>query len=554
MTAHARAFVAVVCAASAVRFSGLGYSVPFHFHIDEQLLMVSTVSLIERPKEAVREKYFFNYGSFPRLLAGGPLLAARLAGRLDLTRERQVRAYYLVARGVSALVGTLTVAIVGIVGTWLLGPWEGVIPALLLAFSPLHLRDSHFFTPDPLLTSLVTAALACALWAERTGGVKAMAGCGVTAGLALATKLSALPALAPVALVWWRRREGRTPLALGLLAAFVAGNWPVLLAPDAFAQSLRTLLSWARGGTVRQADLQFVETAPWLYWVTNLLRYGAGPVLWVCGLAGVGLLAVRGRPGRLVLAAGVPYFLVMGAGFQKFMRFSLPVHPVLALGGGLLLATLWGGRGLSRALVGALLAIHVLVGLAYAGVFLREDPRIRAGRELARELPPGTRVLLETTHSNPPLIEEDYRKGLFGSYLPRLGLPLVRRCGEFELLYLDPYVYLYEVVREPQAQWACILEALDEADVVIVGNRYRDQYARLPHRFPAMARFYRELDGGALGFACVRVYRNPARLGPLEIDDARAELTFRLFDRPTLWVYVRPGTAAWRALCASGGS
>ncbi|MCU0611071.1 MAG: phospholipid carrier-dependent glycosyltransferase [Candidatus Eisenbacteria bacterium] len=546
---------AIVFSAAAVRFAGLDYSVPFHFHVDEQLMLVSTVSLVQDPSRAVHEKYFFNYGSLPRMIAGMPLAAAHAAGRLHLEQPNQVRAYYLLARSVSALAGTLTVLLVGIIAAGLIGSWGGLLPPLLLAFSPLHLRDSHFFTPDPLLVLFTTATMAGAIWLMRTATSRAALAMGAAAGLALATKLNAVFALGPIAVSLATSGRRRVlPAAAGLAGGFILGNWPLLLAPREFLNGIMTLASWARGAAVRQADLQFVGTMPWIYWLDNLLRFGAGPVLWVCGLAGMAYLALRRGPGWLmVLAAGVPYFAVMGASFQKFIRFSLPLHPVIALAAGALLAALARRGGVARSAVAILMAIHLAVGLAYAGVFLREDPRIRAGRELSEALPPGTTVLLETTHSNPPLIEEDLRKGLFGSYLPTLGQPLATRVGRFRLQYIDPYVYLYEIATGPEEQWACITAALEGADVVIIGNRYRDQYARLPDRFPAMARFYRELDSGARGFSCVRLYRNPARIGPIEIDDSRSELTFRLFDRPLLKVYARPDSPAWRTLCTRPG-
>ncbi|MBN1423001.1 phospholipid carrier-dependent glycosyltransferase [Candidatus Fermentibacteria bacterium] len=547
---------AIVGAAAVVRFVGLGYSVPFHFHIDEQLMLVSTASLVGSPQTAVRDKYFFNYGSVPRLIAGVPLTAAKVAGKLDLNKPRQVEAYYLLARSISALAGTVTVLLVGVMALAAIPSSWALAAPTLLAFSPLHLRDSHFFTPDPMLTMFIVASVAGALWVMRERSVRAAAVMGLCAGLAMATKVNAVFALGsiPVALVYARRRACVVAASAAALGAFLAGNWPMLLAPIEYLRGMELLAAWASGRAVRQTDLQFVGTAPWLYWLGNLLRFGAGPVFWVLGMAGLVFVSCRARGERLLVAAtGLPYLVIMGASFQKFMRFSLPLHPVMALTAAMLVAALVSGSRVLRAAVVVLLTAHILVGIAYAGVFIREDPRIRAGRELGTALPPGTAVLLETTHSNPPLIEDDYRKGLFGSYLPTLGQPRVRRSGRFELLYLDPYRYLYEIADRPEEQWACITAAMDSADVIIIGDRYRDQYTRLPVRFPALTRFYRELDGGLLGFELVRVYRNPARIGSFVIDDARSELTFRLFDRPLLKVYARENSMAWRALCTSPG-
>jgi hypothetical protein len=339
---------------------------------------------------------------------------------------------------------------------------------------------------------------------------------------------------------------------VSLAAAFFLGNWPVLLAPRTFFETLGVLSSWAKGTSIRQADLQFVNTTPWLYWVTNLLRYGAGPVFLSLGLAG-GLVLLLKRekrlPALLVLSTGLCYFVIMGASFQKFMRFSLPLHPLLALSGGVFVV-LWMRRGgLYKTVLYLLLIVHACYGIAYAAVFWRPDPRIVAGEELSARLPPGTRILLETTHSNPPLIEADWRAGLYTSYLPQLGQCTVERHGEFNLMYIDPYIYLYEKAKTRSERWECLIRALDQVDVVIIGPRYRDQYLRLPEQYPAMARFYRELDGEELGFSLMATYGNAARIGPISLPDDRSELTYRLFDRPYLRVYARTGTVAEERLC-----
>lgn len=547
-------FALAIVAAAALRATGLTYSVPCHFHVDEQLLFTTTADLARDPQKAVAQKYFFNYGSLPRTLLLPPLVAAHRAGRLNLDSRRQLVAYYVVGRGVSAVFGVLTVALVWLIGERHLGPGVGTAAALLLAFSPLHVRDSHFFTPDVMLTFFMTASCAaCVTLSARPGARRAILA-GVLGGLTLATKASGVAGLLPLLVAARRLRTKRLMAAgaLALVATALLGNWPALLAPDRLFSGVREFSVWVVGARVRQPDLQFVGTRPWAFWITNLLRFGAGPVLMAVGLAGLVVVARRARSstgGRMLLAMGVPYFLIVGAAFQKFMRFSLPLHPFLALCGGVLMVEAYRRRRV-RPLVILLFLLHAGYGIAYAKVFWHTDPRIAAGRELSHDLPGGTAILLETTHSNPPLIDADRKRGLYDSYLPKLGECVVSRYGEFTLHYIDPYVHLYEVAQESNEQWACVDSALSLADVVVLGPRYRDQYLRLPDQFPAMNRFYRGLDSGSLGFRLARVYRNPPSILGITIDDRDSELTFRLFDRPAIRVYVRSDSEAEEALCA----
>ena len=544
----------VLCCAAVLRFSGLDYSVPFHFHIDEQLLLTSSVDLGESPSRAIEQKYFFNYGALSRVPVAAAVAVARGFGKLNLSSPRQLRALYLFARSFSALCGVLTVVVIWVIGERFVGPGVGLSSAFLLTFSPLHLRDSHFFTPDIPMTLLIVAALGLTLRAARREDGFSAALAGAAAGFAAATKLNAAAALLPLPFVFLLIRDVRRFLVfcICLIVAFLIGSWPVFLAPGRFLESLGLLSSWAKGISIRQADLQFVNRTPWWYWLANLLRYGAGPVFLSLGLVG-GLVLLLKRekrlPSLLILSVGLCYFIIMGASFQKFMRFSLPLHPLLALSGGVFIVLRARRRVIHRGVLSVLLVVHACYGIAYAGVFWRQDPRIVAGKELSAVLPANTAILLETTHSNPPLIEADRRAGLYTSYLPQLGRCTVERLGEFNLLYIDPYVYLYEKAKTPRERWDCLVHALDRVDVVIIGPRYRDQYLRLSEQFPVMAKFYGGLDSGELGFSLVSIYENPARIGGFVIPDQRSELTFRLFDRPYLRVYARGGSSAEERLC-----
>ena len=551
---HRILLILVLLAAALLRFGGLTYSTPFHFHVDEQLLLTTTADLAIDPARAVEYRYFFNYGSLPRTFLLPPLLVAKWAGLLNLESQRQLIAFYILCRGISAAFGVLTVALVWLMGERLFGRGVGWAAALLLTFSPLHVRDSHFFTTDVMLTFLLVATAGASITLSERPRMRYAILAGALGGLTVATKASGLAGLLPLVLSAVKLRNRRLLLAglAGFGIALLVGYWPIAIAFDRLVRVVREFSVWVAGVRVRQPDLQFVGTLPWLFWITNLLRYGAGPVLLALGCAGSIIIAVRARrsrPERMLTAMAVPYFLVLGAAFQKFMRFSLPLHPVLALCGGVLLAEACRRRCL-RPFVILLLVLHAGYGIAYARVFWRTDPRIVAGNELRRDLPEGTSILLETTHSNPPLIEADLRQGLYGSYLPTLGECVVRRHDGLELLYVDPYVYLYDVAREPDLQWACLDSALSLADVAVIGPRYRDQYMRLPVDYPTMERFYRGLDAGNLGFHLARMYDNPPSILGLTIDDRDSELTFRLFDRPEIRVYVRSGSEAEEALCA----
>jgi hypothetical protein len=303
---------------------------------------------------------------------------------------------------------------------------------------------------------------------------------------------------------------------------------------------LATLFGWATGGgQVRQADLQFVGTRPYAYWFTNLMPWGLGPFLAVLSVIAVGFhLWRRTRPGLVVCALIVPYFLIQAASFQKFVRFTLPLFPGFSL---LVAAWLAGGRARRWKRVVAAIAVvgSGLYCVGYHSIFRSEDVRIEAARWLNARLAPGEVVVLEPAHVNPPLGSMLDRPDFWRSYVPPPDPYYEESRGEITVRYLDTYRHLYAAGLNGAEKVAYIDAVLEGADWVVVTPRYRDQYIRLPEDFPVMSRYYRELLSGRRGFSVVRVFRPLPRLGGVEIDDGASELTFRLFDHPTIWVLRR---------------
>ena len=101
------------------------------------------------------------------------------------------------------------------------------------------------------------------------------------------------------------------------------------------------------------ADLRIPE----LYWFTNLLPWGLGPLLALLGLAGVvWLLTRRDKRAAVVAVFPIIYFLTAGRSIAPFIRYAIPLVPALALTAGMLSAE-WlrrpRGGPLARIAVGA---------------------------------------------------------------------------------------------------------------------------------------------------------------------------------------------------------
>src|SRR5262249_7426314 len=117
--------------------------------------------------------------------------------------------------------------------------------------------------------------------------------------------------------------------------AFSASYPYVWIAPGNFLAMSRKTARFVSAADQPPWVWQFNDTG-FSYWFTNVLWFGMGPLLELAALAGVAWAATRRRLGDLLLVALlVPYTLVVGRGFMKFVRYALPVLPLLCL---------WAGR------------------------------------------------------------------------------------------------------------------------------------------------------------------------------------------------------------------
>ncbi|MFZ2489001.1 MAG: DUF2298 domain-containing protein [Anaerolineae bacterium] len=338
-----------------------------------------------------QERRSYTYGHFPLYVLVGTAnflnklapLAEQLGASpstVDTLRTANgVPGLAVVGRLLMALADTFTVLFVYLLADRIYGrrkPWVGLLAAAFSAFSVIQIQLSHFFAVDPVSTTFTAMALYGALRMAEADTGRAPAWrwivfTGIGAGLAIASKFSALPILAaPVAaglLHWWRQRaevDGR---------GFFASLWPagvaLLVAAITFAvTSPFAILDWAnfsravleeQGAMVRgQADFPFTRqyrgTVPYVYQIVQIVRWGLG---WPLGLLAfialawtlLKMLLGRARDGELIILSWlVPYFGLTGLFLAKFMRYMEPVTPFLLVFAAGLIAAIH-GVGTARA-------------------------------------------------------------------------------------------------------------------------------------------------------------------------------------------------------------
>ncbi len=347
-------------------------------------------------------------------------------------------------------------------------------------------------------------------------------------------------------------RAGGVGVGVGV-ATFVAAQPYAFLDWDTFIRHVSEQSELLRGIRDYPYTRQYADTAPYWYHIRQLGLWGYGAPLGIAAWGGLLYVSLRGMPigaglayvavgwaapaGILLvsqsivavgLAAGValaalvatlpvrdektrpvvlllcwvaPFFLITGAFHVKFMRYLLPIAPLLALFGARMLFDMWdAGAERRRGLrVAAGVAIGVVVvatgfyGLAYVnGVYGGTHTAVRAAEWLNGSAADGANVVKEHWEES----------------LPALNHTFVHE--ELRLYEDDGFGKTTEVAH-----------TLSRADYLIFfSNRLYGTIPRLPERYPITGRYYRALFSGELGYTLVRVETAyPELLGVRFVDD-----------------------------------
>lgn len=234
---------AILLAGLALRVRGLDFGLPnLQCRPDETTVVNVALGIAAGDPNP----HFFNYPSLHlyllAFLDGLWYLSARVlglfSGRADLEQLvlTDPSPLYLLARSLTAVLGTVSIGLVYLIGRRLADNRVGILAAGFLAVAFLHVRDSHFATVDVPATFHLLIAWSLLLRYVSGGQRTVLAGAAAFFGLAASTKYN-LGLFVGAALVapWITRSRSAcaarcgadTALALVVSgAAFLAGTLP----------------------------------------------------------------------------------------------------------------------------------------------------------------------------------------------------------------------------------------------------------------------------------------------------------------------------------------
>jgi YYY domain-containing protein len=543
----------IVMAGAAFRFHGIGWDEGRHLHPDERFvtMVVDKIrfpSTVEGYLDTARSPLNpYNQGFEGYAYGMLPLFLTRaVAAAVDMATYDKV---LYAGRALSAVFDLGTIVLTFLVGRLVGGAVVGLLAAAIVSTNVLHIQLSHFLTVDTFLTFFTTGALwfACRGW--RSGRPLDFAALGLFAGMAMASKASAV-LLAPLVLV-----AAVAPTAGGAARSLarVASNLLVCGLATFLAYRLgepysfdsRGLLGMApnwqrftdldRWVRISSGDIevpfmvQWARTPnPW-FALDNLVQWGFGPVVGVVALAGLAVAAgavIRSRQvSDLSLVAlwaliNLAYF---GFQFAKFMRYFLPAYPALAIVVAVVIVWLarWlqarepivVTRGIGYLIVVAVVGASTVWALAFSAIYTAPNTRVTASTWIYDNVAPGSTIAVEHWDDELPL-----------------GMP--GRERRFTMVSMT--LYDDESVEKRRK----IVDGLNRAQyLVLASNRLSGSIPRLFERFPLGTEYYRLLFEGGLGFTEVARFNSPPRLGSWIIDSSTAQEDFTVYDHPTVIIF-----------------
>lgn len=424
--------LSIIGLALGLRIWGIWFGLPYIFHNDEDLEVVRALQLGSGSFDFQR---IYKGGYFYLLFLeyGVLFVVLKSFGVVDSATEfahyyfRDPSAFYLIGRATTALIGTINVYLIYLMGRVAYSSRVGLIAASLLAVNVLHAKLSHYITVDVPLTCLSTASLYFAIKVAMDGYRRDYLWAAVFAALATTTKVTAILLVIPLCLSHYfnaanngvgLRRYFLSKVLWQAIAAFVVVY--TITTPGIvvhFGQFVGFMLrKFGIGDSASSSVISDVFARESMYANTNMFVFYLNAVkesmtwpIFLVGLVGIGYgLWARTRVDLILIVTVFTFYLVlsMTADTKEFFpRYILPAIPAMLLLGARLLDQLPGylrfeRRGFAAILLVVMLAIIPVTQIAADNALLTsQDTRAIAAEWFESNIPAGSRVFIEGTRT-----------------------------------------------------------------------------------------------------------------------------------------------------------
>lgn len=406
------AAVLLTFAGAALRFYGIDFGLPEHFHPDE---VPKVNALLEmRSHGDLNPRYFLH----PSLLLYSTYFMNEML-RFFGANGAWGESAFLAGRYVSALAGTASILVLFLLARRLFTPGISLLAAALLAVSPLHVTVSRYLKEDALLTFFVLLTMLFLIKAVQDGRRMSLVLSAVAAGMGASTKYSGILLLLPLLLAPWLRSGSLRPdkallrtaiccLPLAALTFFICTPYSVFDSAT-FLKDLAYEKHHLTGGHTVGID---PWSQLWMFHVARSIIPGIGTLPFFAASIGIGICFWLRRMDALLLAGTLLLFYLPAEWAQSKPepqpeRYIVPCLPFLAL------LAAQGVQKLAPSISFVALASLLLIGypllrtINYAQE-INDDTRLRLSRWMSENIPANSKIAVDFPNYGPALSASSY--------------------------------------------------------------------------------------------------------------------------------------------------
>jgi len=404
--------LAILAAAFFFRVYGINFGLPYIYHPDEPSIVKRALSMIHSgdfsPHWFDWPSLYFYVQALVYVLRY--LYSASQAINFD---NVQLAGFYLWGRFTTALLGTITVGLTYWVGKELFDKRVGLLGALFLTFSLLHVESSHYITPDVPVAFfvLITFLLSCSILDK--GDAKYYILGGLLAGLTTAIKYQGALVFSCIFFAYvMRLLAGKKEYEKILYSIIALGCGFLIGVPYALKEAPTFLHDvYQIMGHYSLGHLSAEGTANWWWYLTYFYREGMGRGILILSICGLVLVVVKSNEKRfLALTFVIVLFTRVYSARARFARNLMPILPFLSLFAAFFLSYLlhwWAKRNFvkKRRFLQILIPVLLIAGLLFTpaknvwnwtyrmanGI----DPRTLAKEWVESHIPEGTVIAKE---------------------------------------------------------------------------------------------------------------------------------------------------------------
>lgn len=576
--------LSIIFIAFCLRFYGINWDQGHHLHPDERAIVMFALPL-EIPKDVSEflsissplNPQFFAYGNFPLYLLKGTGYILSNFDPLYLSYEK----INLVGRLISVTADIGTLIIIFLLGRKLFNQTTGFLASFFYAVSVFPIQASHFYAVDILFTFFITLTLFQLTRLYEKQSTKNFVLTGLFFGFSLATKISAISLLLPILVAitlnfllillkrplkpstWLshlphflnRFLFGSLVVSISTIITFIILQPYAIIDHQEFINQTQQMSQVTHDAFAFPFTLQYVDKTPYIYELKNFFLWGQGPVLssfsflgllYICSQiinmyslsrqadmsSNKSRLDIKYKQALILIIFCISYFLIVGKFSVGFMRYMLPIYPLLSLFGAIFVLKVLFPKIKYfmpyhfkffnfQFFLGLLLIVSILIWpLSFMNIYTKENTRVSASDWINQNISSGKTLALEHWDD---------------------GLPLYG-MEKYNIVVLELYN------PDNEEKWENINNQLSRSDyIILASNRLYTPLSKLTncnklpeHRcYPLTAKYYNDLFSEKLGFVKVAEFSSYPKIPifNIEINDQTADESFTVYDHPKITIF-----------------